>query len=68
MSTKRDDHNADEPIELERSEARARMNRAAIELLDRWLEDESGYDEQAWPLAKQAIEENHTGPRQVFSE
>jgi hypothetical protein len=68
VSTKRNDHNADEPLDLERSEARARMNRAAIELLDRWLADESGYDEAVWPIAKQAIEENHTGPRQVFGE
>jgi hypothetical protein len=68
VSTKRNDRTPDEPLDLERSQARARMNRAAIELLDRWLEDESGYDEAAWPLAKRAIEENHTGPRKVFGE
>jgi hypothetical protein len=68
MSTKRNDHTPDEPVDLERSQAQARMNLAAIELLDAWLADESGYDETAWPLAKRAIEENRAGPRHVFVE
>ena len=30
-------------------------NQSAIALLDRWLEDESGYDEEAWPDLKSAL-------------
>ena len=33
-----------------------------------WMEDESGYDERAWPIVKQAIEENRLSPRNRFAE
>ena len=38
--------------------ARLGKNHAARELIHRWLDDESGYDESVWPLVKRAIEEN----------
>lgn len=38
----------------------------AIRLLDEWLADESGYDEQAWPIVKQAIEDNRLSYRKRF--
>jgi hypothetical protein len=42
-------------------------NRAAIRLLDTWLADESGYDEQAWPELKKFIEKHRLGRRKRFS-
>jgi hypothetical protein len=41
---------------------------ACIELLNQWLADESGYDEENWPKVKQAIAENHTSNRSPFDE
>lgn len=41
-------------------------NAAARKLLQTWLADESGYDEEAWPLLKQALEDNHSGSRKLF--
>ena len=33
-----------------------------------WMEDESGYDERAWPIVKKALEENRLSPRNRFAE
>lgn len=33
-------------------------NAAARKLLQTWLADESGYEEETWPLLKQALEDN----------
>ena len=33
-----------------------------------WMEDESGYDERAWPIVKKTIEENRLSPRNRFAE
>ena len=41
-------------------------NQAAIRLLNEWLADESGYDEAAWPVAKQAIETYRLSARPRF--
>lgn len=41
-------------------------NLAAIQLIDQWLADESGYDEEAWPILKQTIEENRLSTRKRF--
>jgi hypothetical protein len=41
-------------------------NQAAISLLNRWLADESGYDEKVWPIVKKAIEENRPSYRKRF--
>lgn len=41
-------------------------NQAAIQLIDQWLADESGYDEKAWPILKQTIEENRLSTRKRF--
>ena len=43
-------------IEAERDRLKA-ANQKAIELLDKWLADESGYDEQTYPILKAALEE-----------
>lgn len=42
-------------------------NEAAIRLLDRWLADDSGYDEDVWPRVKAALEENRLSERKRFS-
>ena len=43
-------------------------NEAAISLLNKWLADESGYDERVWPIVKRAIEQNRTSYRKRFRE
>ncbi len=41
-------------------------NATARKLLQTWLADESGYEEETWPLLKQALEDNHSGSRKLF--
>lgn len=42
----------------------------AIALLNEWMEDESGYDEAAWPELKEALnrERDAVGARRLFNE
>lgn len=49
-------------------EARRKRNAAAIALLDKWLSDDSGYDEATWPDLKEAIELSRTSTRRRFSD
>lgn len=37
-------------------------------LFEEWLQDSSGYDEQAWPQIKQALNENHSKSHNLFNE
>lgn len=37
-------------------------------LLNEWLTDESGYDEETWPKLKDALEEDHFSARSLFDE
>jgi len=39
---------------------RLQGNTAARRLLRKWLADESGYEEETWPLLKQALQENRS--------
>ena len=39
---------------------------SAIELLDKWLEDESGYDEETWPELKAALDRDRPSRRRLF--
>ena len=41
-------------------------NESVIHLLHEWLDDESGYDEQTWPIVKKALQENHSSYRDKF--
>lgn len=42
-------------------------NAAAQQLLHEWLANESGYDEETWPMLKQALEENRASSnRRLF--
>jgi hypothetical protein len=42
--------------------------KAIFQLLDEWLADESGYDEEVWPQLKAALERNRQGSRSLFRE
>lgn len=46
--------------------AQRQKNEAARRLLQEWLTDESGYDEEVWPKVKQLIEDNRLSPRKRF--
>lgn len=52
-------------ISSEGSSQRQRARRA-IALLDQWLFDDSGYDEETWPDLKEALEENRLSSRRLF--
>jgi len=38
------------------------------QLLDEWMADESGYDEQTWPELKAALEQDRLSFRRLFDE
>ena len=42
----------------------------AIALLEEWLKDESGYDEETWPALKKALNEerDRVGARRLFDD
>lgn len=48
--------------------SRKQKNEAARQLLKQWLEDTSGYDEQAWPEARRVLEANRLSVRRRFSD
>jgi hypothetical protein len=48
--------------------SQAAKNQAAIDILNEWLCDESGYDEQVWPILQEAIETNRSSSRKRFAE
>lgn len=35
-------------------------------LVERWMADESGYDEGVWPELKEALDRNRPGYRELF--
>lgn len=49
-------------------EERMQKDLACIQLVNEWLADESGYDEEAWPKLKQLLEENRSSDRSLFNE
>ncbi len=53
---------------LTEQEVQSQKNEAARRLLQEWLADDSGYDEDVWPKVKQLIEENRLSPRKRFSD
>jgi hypothetical protein len=42
----------------------------AITLIEEWLKDESGYDEETWPALKKALDEerDRVGARRLFDD
>ena len=49
-----------------RASAQTTRTRKLAKLLDKWLADESGYDERVWPVVKKAIEDNRPSYRKRF--
>ena len=41
-------------------------NRRLKKLVQSWLDDESGYDEETWPWLKKALEEDRLSARRLF--
>ena len=41
---------------------------AVLKLLDEWLQDESGYDEETWPELKKALDRDRLSDRKLFKE
>ena len=52
----------------ELSAAQVTKNEAVIRLLKEWMADESGYDEQIWPIIREIIEENRLSYRARFND
>lgn len=50
----------------ESSSNQAAKAQRVIRLIDEWLADESGYDEQNWHKIEKLLEENHTSDRAIF--
>ncbi len=51
------------------AQPKSQRNAAARQLLQDWLADESGYDEETWPVLKQALEQNRASSnRRLFSD
>lgn len=44
----------------------AAKNRRLKKLIESWLKDESGYDEETWPWLKKALEEDRLSSRRLF--
>lgn len=51
-----------------RRQDNVRDNAAAQQLLREWLADESGYDEETWPVLKPMLAENHSSNRELFND
>jgi len=43
-------------------------NKAAVLLIDSWLKDDSGYDEEIWPKLRESIELNRLSDRPRFND
>ena len=46
----------------------SKRNLKALQLLDKWLKDESGYDEETWPWLKKALERDRLSARRLFND
>ncbi len=53
--------------ETEKTTNQRTRNQAVSLLIQEWMADESGYDEEVWPIVKQAIEANRSSYRDRFS-
>ncbi|HET6881249.1 MAG TPA: hypothetical protein VFI31_13900 [Pirellulales bacterium] len=65
---KREQAISDTLAELDVLESTSPQAKALIELFRSWLTDESGYDEEAWPKLKSALnrERDRVGARRLF--
>ena len=55
-------------VSADRAEGRPNRTDEVIRMLDEWMADESGYDEETWPLLKEALdrERERIGARKLF--
>ena len=53
---------------IELQETHKTQNEKALELLDTWIADNSGYDEKVWPKLKETIETNRFSERKRFND
>ena len=51
-------------VRVELVQPRARQK--AIDLIDGWLNDDSGYDEQSWPELKTELDRDRLAGRRLF--
>lgn len=51
---------------VDEESARSERGHGAVRLLESWLEDESGYDEEAWPDLKKRLDEDRPSSRRLF--
>lgn len=65
INTNIDPKGSNEPDNLRSNQP---SRESCIQLLNQWLADESGYDEENWPKIKTIIEQNRTSNRPLFSE
>ncbi len=54
------------PDAHDEGDERRRRNAAVVHLIEEWLADESGYDEETWDDLKAAMKENRRTPRDLF--
>jgi hypothetical protein len=45
-----------------------KKSKAILALLDEWLQDESGYDEETWPELKLSLDRDRLSKRKLFDE
>ncbi|GEM_PF-3573753 len=43
-------------------------NKIVLSLIEKWLTDDSEYDEKVWPIVKESIERNRLSDRRRFDE
>jgi len=51
---------------VDEESARSGKGHRAVRLLESWLEDESGYDEETWPELKERLDEDRPSSRPLF--
>ena len=56
------------PKQSLRESSRRTRYEALLRMMRKWAEDESGYEERAWPILKRNIEENRLSVRKRFSD
>jgi hypothetical protein len=54
------------PTPHDEGDGRRRRNAAVIHLIQDWLADESGYDEETWDDLKAAMKESRRTSRNLF--
>ena len=52
----------------DKGDDRRTKEQLAIELLQQWMLDNSGYDEENWPVVKRTLEENRLSQRRRFND